>query len=658
MEMERTGNLGYDKTLVSITETNFNPIQLYYTNTSDDVKNVNAFEIFNSNQEGIEVKISGGVSMEYLKKYFYENPHLSSLIRIQGSSLMGIQSEKAIYLVNKDPMGRSYHEPAIIPMDCYSKFQFQSGIIDIPYSFVLDGLSNDLEFDLCPNTTICLTVFFTNKCVSRTKESLEELIRLCYDANDKRSDLKYVASFTVENTSDEAKEIILLDLDKYEEYSKDENIKIGSIFGRDYLDVCSSKIYFNSVRIFSTGENKLKQISQPIQFNSGNNYYPAKEVDGKQFQYGINDLNIIGEEFSCENPMKITVMPKTRVVYLFKTIKNLKPTTTDSSFINICVENPIDETRKVDILSYYGNDKEKKLIHLIGKNKLSFNIDNFQFDTMRIQFYNKERVENPILIETVNSENGDVFTQTIHPVCFINENSFCDAIVEITLDKSISFQTSKIIAELNSKGDGMNVILSKTNRNDFKPEFYINSDYTDKALINLNKLFPIWIENETDEVKSIELVNDISDYKDLPEGIKCWIDSNTTSYKMLLTDIESRGSYKGLDIVKLYSENTSQITQIINIVDYTNPELPATLPIITQSYFSAIQFNSRLISMGKDGYKVFDLIREVDGFTEQQKDSIDTESESIPVKTKIINKRKLTINILPKTKYALVCRLY
>ena len=117
-----------------------------------------------------------------------------------------------------------------------------------------------------------MTIFFSHKCINRTKKSLKELNRLRDDANEKRNESEYVASIIVENTSDEPKEIHLLDLAKFDEYFKDENLKIGSVFDMDYQRTCETfdcyKRYFNSVRIFAIGENNLKQISKPIQFNS------------------------------------------------------------------------------------------------------------------------------------------------------------------------------------------------------------------------------------------------------------------------------------------------------------------------------------------------------------------------------------------------------
>ena len=616
--------LDYNKSLITeyghMNNGSNSPVQIQFSNTTDEVKRVNAFEIFNKNSEGIELTPIGGTSMEFFKKFFYENPHLACMMRLQSTSLMGVQAEKVIYLVSKDPMGRMYQTPAIVPLDCFSKFQFQSGIMDVQYSFVLDGLSSDLEFDLCPKTTIIMTIFFSHKCINRTKKSLAELKRIGFESNEKRNETEYVASIIVENTSDEPKEVYLLDLVKFDEYSKDENLKIGSIFDMDYKRTCETfdcyKRYFNSVRIFAIGVNQLNQISKPIEFNSGNNYYPATEVDGKQFQLGINDLNIIGEELSCENPMKVMIMPKTRVTYLFKKVKDLKPTSVDNSFVNVFVENTIDESRKVNILSYYGNDKEKNLIHSIGRNKLSFNSDKFEFNFMRIQFSNHEQVESPIVIETTDL-NGVSVTQTVYPINYFNEHSMSSNIVEIPLYEMVSLKNSKIIVELNKKSDGMNVIL--TNK---------------KESFGFDKLIPIWIENTNSEPIKIELVSNISDHKDLPDGVNCSISDNV-SYKDLLSEI-SNNNYVSLDIMKTYSKNTSQIIQIFSIVDYTNPESQTEQPIVTRSYFSANQFQNCLLSYG-NGIKAFDLSKNE--------------------KSELIKKNKVTFTVLGKTKLAVICNL-
>ena len=623
--------------LVSELSKNYTPIQITYSNTTDEVKKVSAFEIVNRNQEGINVSISGNniVSFDFLKKYFYDNPHLSSLIRIQSSKLFGIQAEKVIYLVSTTPMGNSMSIPAIIPIDVFSKNQFQTGILDAPYSFVLDGLSNDLEFDLCPNTTIIITVFFSHKCIDRTKESLSVLREMCI----KKNNSECIGSVIIENTSDESKEVILFDREKYSEYINDENLKISNIFNLTDNFFDNKKSYFNSIRIFAKGSNILKQISKPIQFNSCNTYYPSKEVDGSQFMDGINDVNIVGEELSSENKMKVTVLPNTRVVYLFKKVKDLMPTTIDGSFVNIDIETNIDENKKVNILSYFGDDKGKNITHFIGKNKLSLNGDDFKFNMMRIQFNNREQIENPITIEVKDIEN-DITTSiiTLYPICFVNENKFCSNIVEIPVGLNFSLKNSKILVELNKKGDGMNVILGNISIEHFSDNLLA----LDNSLID----FPIWIENETDEEKEVELVNDISSYKEFPDGIKCYL-NDTTSYEMLLKKIESIGTnnhFNSLGISKIYSTNLNQLNQNINLVDYTNQESPSTRDIVTPNYIKANQFNITLLSVN---LKAFDLIREVDV----------NHIESEIKKTKIVNNQKIIVKILPKTKYALICNL-
>jgi hypothetical protein len=120
----------------------------------------------------------------------------------------------------------------------------------------------------------------------------------------------------------------------------------------------------------------------------------------------------------------------------------------------------------------------------------------------------------------------------------------------------------------------------------------------------------------------------------LPDGVKCSI-SDDVSYKDLLSEI-SNNNYVSLDIMKTYSKNTSQITQIFSIVDYTNPESQTEQPIVTQSYFSANQFQSCLLSYGS-GIKAFDL-------------SKNEQSE-------LIKKNKVTFTVLGKTKLALICNL-
>jgi len=165
-------------------------------------------------------------------------------------------------------------------------------------------------------------------------------------------------------------------------------------------------------------------------------------------------------------------------------------------------------------------------------------------------------------------------------------------------------------------------------------------------------MFPIWFENTTDEVKSLELENDITNYKDLPEGVICHVGIDS-SYRELLARFEGHGDYRQMKLNKVFTRNTAQITQVVSVVDYTDAEKPTQTPIITQTYFSPNQFSSNLLSIG-NGINIFDLTR-IKGENEIKKDGNGHEYNT-PT-SNIEKKQKLVFNILPKTKVALICSL-
>jgi len=628
------------------------PIHLTYTNHTNEVKKVCAFEIFNQNQKGVTVEnmaMAGGnnMSLEFLKKYFYENPHLSCKVRLQSTTLMGVQSESPIYLVSKNPMGLTYSRPAIIPLDSFSKFQFQSGIMDVQCSFVLDGLTNDLEFNLIPNSTIVIIFFFSERLKGRSRKQLDVLL-----SKQTFTTCKHLGSVVIENNSNEAKEIILFDIKKYkEDYMLRDDLRIFGLFSTNYQDICSQfenqHYIFNSIRIFITSgslEDKHKQCLQPIEFNSGSKYYPSVEINGNEFQAGVNDVNIIGEELSSDNQMKVTVMPNTRVVYLFKHQNGLIATTTNDRFMSIEVENLSDVCKKVDILSSNTIDNVR---HSIGKNKLALTENDFKPNLIRFQLYKQLHAEQPILIKSTDSK-GVITSTDIFPICFIDENSFNGNVITIPFDFSSKLKDTEILVDLESKGDGMNVIL-------FKSQNELSAIKGGDVSGILSKphdfhLFPIWIENKTENTISVELPNNIDDLKDFPEGINCHVGVKD-SYRMLLDRVEA-GNYESLDIVKLYSKSNTQIVQIIELSDYTDTENPITIPILTQGNISISQFQREFISLQ---YPVkLDLTR-IDYGVNKENDSAGNNYET--KKTKISKKQKLVFTILPKATLALICNL-
>jgi hypothetical protein len=643
------------------------PIQVTYYNDSDETIKVSAFEIFCKNNDNVKIKLPVDyVNMDFLKRYFHDNPHLSGLIRLHCNDLMGKQSEKPFYQVVIDAFGYMAKIPAFIPIDCISKHQFQSGILDTAYSFVLDGISSDLEFDLEPKKMFCLTMFFDYKLNEVSKKSLKALKEIAKTRNSERFNFQYLASVVVENNSDVAKELTLLDIDKYkEEYANDPDLKMYDLFNQGYLRVCESYLHksssFNSIRVY--GSSGLKQIYKAIEFNSGGKYFPAIEVNGNQFQSCINDVNIVGEELSTHNPMRVTVMPNTRVVYLFKKHENITATTEFGRFINVDVENASDIGKKdFDVMSF--NKEDKSVLHYIGKNKMHFNEDTIDLANIRIQFYNESQIENPIAIKV----KGGVI-DVIHPVCYFNEYNMQGNIIEIPVSiGKININDLEIITDLPNKGDGMNILLIENSINivnQHVPPFGHIHDFgiggvIDKKAINPCDLIPVWIENTTDESKEVEFVNDISEYKGFPDGVEC------DSYEKLLNSIKSTVGYRfdSLTLVKWHTNNINQITSTANLIHDTdknsepidaNNKLKNKILLESQSYFSANQFQSCALSFG-NGYKLFDLNR-VDLLGNPVK-AVDAEGKVIPLlhedETKISRKQKFTFTLLPKTKLCLM----
>lgn len=624
------------------------PLQIIYENKTDEVIKVNAFETFNSNREGIYLKLTSGnetLSMDYVKKYFYENPHLTYAMRIQSNGLMGKQAYKVFYFVNRSPVGEVAKEPAFIPFDQLNKQQFQQGIIDVPYSFLLDGLAYDLEFELLPKSVISITLLFSHKITDRSKKALKEIEQIRLLNNKRNFNFKYIGSFVIENNSDEPKELILLDIQKYlGEYVNEPQLRIYDLFSLNYQDCCDTHTnrndYFNNVKIYSSGSNVLKQICQPIEFSSGNSYYPAVEVDGNQFQICVNELNIVGEELSSSNEMKVIVHPNTTVIYLFKQYNKITNTSTKNKFYNINVQNLTDESKKVNVIDIFDDVKGKGVLHKVGKNRLSVNSENFDANFMRILFYDTEQFENPIIIKSKDSNDVEHST-AIFPLCYLNEYHFNPSIIDIPITSFFFENGNQILFDLPKKGNGANIILG-------------SAHIQQLANADRSLLFPIWFENNTDEPKEISIENDLSNFKEFIEGVTCKVGIDS-SYRELLARIDGHANYVEMRLHKIYSKNTGQITQILNLVDYTDAEKQTTKQLVTQSYFTANQFNAALLSIGgKNGMKVFDLNR-INSGTEVKKDGAGNEYNT-PI-TVVEKKQRISFNILAKTKVCFIVSL-
>ncbi len=466
-------------------------LQLTYKNTTDEVKKVCCFEIFNKNVEGIEFTNSfvDGADMDYLKKYFYENPQSTSYLRILSKDVFGLQSERTINEVRKTPISSS-SEPIISLIDYLNKHQFQNGILDVQYSFVLDGFSSDLEFDLLPNSSISISFFFGCSKGVRSTESLKELTEISNEYNLEHSKLsERVGSVIIENLGDEPKVIDINDIDKYNNiYSLDPLLKFSNVL---YPDSCYFPTHeyksFNSIRIVVTKSenysNARKQVSLPIEFNSGSKYFPFVELKGTDFQSGINEINILGEEYSLDNPMRITVMAKTRVVYVFSNKKNLIPTTSNSKFINIECENITDSTKIINALSVKNEDGIK---HIISKNKLSLSEGYFNPNMIKVFFSDKSQLNKEITF--IRSEDNK--SVKIKPCDYFSPSQFQSNYIEIPIKFGFSFnENDEILFELSKKGDGFSLVL-------FEYKYfneYISSNYQ-KSLPE-----PVWIDSESNE---------------------------------------------------------------------------------------------------------------------------------------------------------------
>lgn len=622
------------------------PLQIVYTNNTDEVKKVCAFEIFNKNPEGVTVEsaFTSGTSMEYMKKYFYENPHLSELIRLQCTGLGGIQAEQVFFKVSKTPMGHMMQIPAIVPIEEFSKNQFQSGILDIKYKFLMDSMDCDFEFNLLPKTTLVMTIFFEEKIKGRNQEELNKLRDKC-----KNKHHSIVGSVVIENSSDEAKELLIFDIEKYKEYEKDEKLKIYSLFDVKHEDVLQQityqNTYFNSIRTFvSVGisQNRKKQVVTPLEFNSGNKYHPLVELDGNEFQDGIADTRIIGEQLSSDNPFKIIVMPNTRVVYLFKKEEKITASAVTPSFFSVEMENNSDKEKTYDALHY----NSEKINHNISFNKISFNKTTFKADFMRIFFHNESQLHNPFKV-IGELEEGKTIEKEIYPINHINEMKFNTNLIEIDFNFfELPIHKCHLLFDL-KKGDGVSMIIANKNKTKNIPD-NMQVSLLEKAFLssrnndNINWT-PIRFENTTDEEKEIILHNNNEEKFVIPKGVKCSIGGFDSGYSQLLDYLYSR-TFDTLNMQRILSGNPAQITQVLIVTDYTDSKNPINLMIKTQSYFSAFQFHSGVLNTA--GFKLFDLGKIKDG-VETKKDGNGKEYVTPILKT--TKKQKLTYRILPKT---------
>lgn len=633
------------------------PLQIVYTNNTDEVKKVCAFEIFNKNPEGVTAEMAyvGGTSFEYMKKYFYENPHLSGMIRLQCTGLNGVQAEQVIFKVSKTPMGHMIQVPAIVPIEEFSKHQFQSGILDVNYKFLMDSMDCDFEFNLLPKTTLVMTVFFEEKMKGRNIEKLDSLRNRC-----KNKYHNIIGSIVIDNSSDKPKELILFDIEKYKEYEKDESLKIYSLFDVKHEDVLQQityqNTYFNSIRTFvSKGnmDNQKRQVAAPFEFNSGNKYHPLVEIDGNEFQQGIADTHIVGEQLSSDNPIKVTVMPNTRVAYIFKHEEKINASSVIPSFIAVDIENTTDKDSVFDALHY----NEHKINHEISCNKLKFNKTEFKANFMRIYFYNESQLQSSFKI-VGELKDGTKVEKELYPINHINEMKFNTNLVELDFNFfDLPVSKCHLLFDL-KKGYGVSIIIANKKKDNTpvinKEEFVHDSmKGVDFLLANTAVMssknddrlnwIPIKLENKTDEEKEIILQNSNEEKSSIPDGVNCSVGGFASGYNQLLDFLYSR-TFDSLNVERIFSKDNMQITSPLNVTDYTDSKNPKNIQIAPQVYFSAMQFHSAIINTA--GFKLFDLTKQDDGI-EIKKDGSGKEYKT--PKTKVVNKQKLTFKLRPNS---------
>jgi hypothetical protein len=109
---------------------------------------------------GITVTPSqSNVSYLELLQQSASQPFETSLVRIQSTNTA--QVTQIITITSKDANGQLCQIP-LITQSYFSANQFQSGILDIPFSIKIDGNTN-LQFPVLGNTTVVITLFPSNK---------------------------------------------------------------------------------------------------------------------------------------------------------------------------------------------------------------------------------------------------------------------------------------------------------------------------------------------------------------------------------------------------------------------------------------------------------------------------------------------------------------
>lgn len=242
---------------------------------------------------------------------------------------------------------------------------------------------------------------------------------------------------------------------------------------------------------------------------------------------------------AAANTVKVKVLPKTRVVYIFKRYEKhvgelIVPNIASGSAVNNS-----EEPLKVELL------KEGKMTKLEsetepGSPSMSIDVP-CEAKTARIVFESMEQMEHPILIKHA-TEDGVYNVKTIYPLAYVNPYLYGSyKIIDIGNFNYILSGHSHIEAVLPKKGDSLHVAL------------YDQSLHTHQKPVN--NLFPVWIENSTTEEKTIFLVNNMEYYEKpeyaFPEGIKVTVKSGE-DWGDQLRGIEATQSISELAFKRIY----------------------------------------------------------------------------------------------------------
>ena len=298
-------------------------------NTTTENKNVGILSNYIGKQEGV-------IYSSLLKEELYDfvlkeisvNTHLSDRLRLQ-YIVIG-QIENPLILISRDCFGSSSKIP-FFPINYIHKFQFQKGVIDISFNFVIN---NEIEFNtiILPNSSLSMSLFVP---IKTNKDS--------FFHHYPNSDFQKVTNsfpMWVENKTDGVKDI-KIDF-KYKKGEGQESIYsdpdsgITFVFGVDstYVEYIqqatyqNSRIDFNRVYISSPDtKNVSDQKNNPILFINGDLQSELKltdEVMANSHGLPIGDINESIIFNGGENLIKFKLQPHTKIALFCNFVKKEK----------------------------------------------------------------------------------------------------------------------------------------------------------------------------------------------------------------------------------------------------------------------------------------------------------------------------------------------